>query len=197
MDKVSLTYFVDFVLKSGTPKLTGVREYKERKDELSSDFYRPIREAIIEMHKKGLSTSTLEAVTAAQDDEKRKKHYPLVIEGYRRFLADGPKNFFDPPRSPLSLGALEIDVNPELGLVIDGKKHVIKLYFRSEPLDRKRTALVLSLLGKGVCETNPDLVPAVLDVRTGKLHTHATTSPRVDVLLRGEAAAFAAIYNSV
>ena len=32
MDKISMTYFVDFVLKAGTPKLTGVREFKERKE---------------------------------------------------------------------------------------------------------------------------------------------------------------------
>jgi hypothetical protein len=197
MDKVSLTYFVDFVLKSGTPKLTGVREYKERKDELSTDFYRPIREAIVDMHRRGLSASTLDDVTRAEEDEKRRKHYPLVIAGYRRFLAEGPKNFFEPPRAGLSLGALELDVNPELGLVIDGKPHLIKVYFRTDPLDRKRTALLLALISKGLCERNPEFVPAVLDARTGKLHTHAATSSRVDVLLRGEAAAFAAIYDAV
>jgi len=194
MEKVSLTYFVDFVLKSGTSKLTGVREYKERKDECSTDFYRPIREAIVEMHKKGLPLATLEDVTRAQEDEKRKKHYPLVIEGYRRFLASGPKNHFEPPRAALSLGALSLDVNPELGLVMDGKPHLIKLYFRSEPLDRRRTALVLDLLARGLGETNPERIPAVLEVRTGKLHTNATTNPRMELLLRGEAASFAAMY---
>ncbi|MDC0741288.1 hypothetical protein [Polyangium mundeleinium] len=197
MDKVSLTYFVDFVLKSGTPKLTGVREYKERKDELSTDFYRPIREAIVEMHKLGLPASTLAEVARAQDDEKRQKHYPLVIAGYRSFLAEGPMNFFEPPRAGLSLGALEIDVNPELGLVLSGKPHLIKLYFRSEPLTPRRTAVILALLSRGLCEGHPEYVPAVLDVRNGKLHTYANTSSRIDVLLRGEAAAFAAMYGSV
>jgi len=196
MDKVSLTYFVDFVLKSGTPKLTGVREYKERKDELSTDFYRPIREAIVEMHTKGLPLSTLSEVARAQDDEKRQKHYPLVIAGYRSFLAEGAMNFFEPPRAGLSLGALAIDVNPELGLVLSGKKHLIKLYFRSEPLTPRRTAVILALLSRGLCE-GTDYVPAVLDVRNGKLHTYANTSSRIDILLRGEAAAFAAMYGSV
>jgi len=197
MDKISLTYFVDFVLKSGTPKLTGVREYKERRDELSTDFYRPIREAIVEMHEKGLSVSTLDEVTRAQDDEKRRKHYPLVAAGYRAFLGSGAKNWFEPPRASLSLGALEVSVNPELGLVIGGKPHLIKLYFRSEPLTPRRTALILALISRGLCQDNPEYVPAVLDVRNGKLHTYANTSSKIDVLLRGEAAAFAAIYGAV
>lgn len=197
MDRISLTYFVDFILAAGTPKLRGVRDYKEHKDDLISDFYRPLREAIISMHRQGASASTLDDVCRNVTDETRKKHYPKVVAGYRAFLAEGAKNFFEPPRTGLSLGPLEIDVNPELGLVIDGKKHLVKLYFRAEPLTPKRTALVLALLSRGFGETQKDLVPAILDVRSAKLHTSAMTSPRIDLLLRGEAASFAAMYAAV
>jgi hypothetical protein len=197
MDQISLTYFVDFILASGTPKLRGVRDYKERKDDLASDFYRPIREAIVNMHRNGSSVSTLDDVRRNETDETRKKHYPLVIAGYRSFLADGAKNFFEPPRTGLSLGPLEVDVNPELGLIIDGKKHLVKLYFRQDPLMPRRTALVLALLSRGLCQSNPEFVPAILDVRSAKLHTSAMTSPKIDLLLRGEAASFAAMYAAI
>jgi hypothetical protein len=197
MDRISLTYFVDFILASGTPKLRGVRDYKGRKDELCSDFYRPIRAAIVQMHRQSSSVSTLDDVCRNETDETRKKHYPRVIAGYRTFLAQGVKNFFEPPRAGLALGPLEVDVNPELGLVIDGKKHLVKLYFRNDPLTPRRTALVLALLSRGLCESHPDFVPAILDVRSAKLHTSAMTSPRIDLLLRGEAASFATIYAAV
>lgn len=197
MDRISLTYFVDFILASGTPKLRGVRDYKERKDDLASDFYRPIREAVVNMHRNGSPISTLEEVCRNETDETRKKHYPRVIAGYRAFLALGPKNFFEPPRMGLSLGPLEVDINPELGLVIDGKKYLVKLYFRNDPLAPKRTALILALLSRGLCTSNPEFVPAILDVRSAKLHTSAITSPRIDLLLRGEAASFAAMYAAV
>src|SRR5690349_10930040 len=81
MEKVSLTYFVDFVLRSGTPKLTGVREYKERKDELSTDFYRSIREGIIGMHRRGECEAALDVVLSAQNDDKRRRIYPHVVAG--------------------------------------------------------------------------------------------------------------------
>ncbi len=197
MDRISLTYFVDFILASGSPKLRGVREYKERKDDLCSDFYRPIREAVVDMHRKGLSASTLDNVCFSETDETRKRHYGRVVAGYRAFLAEGAKNWFEPPRSGLSLGALDVDINPELGLIIDGKPHLVKLYFRTDPLMPRRTALVLTLLSRGLCQKNPEFVPAILDVRAAKLHTSAMTSPRVDILLRGEAASFAAIYDAV
>ena len=44
MDRISLTYFVDFVLKAGAPKLTGVRDFKENKDEAFTDFYKQVRD---------------------------------------------------------------------------------------------------------------------------------------------------------
>jgi hypothetical protein len=198
-EKVSLTYFVDFVLRSGTPKLSGVREYKERRDELSTDFYRPIREAIVEMHRKGLRDSLLDEVTAAQTDEKRQRLYPVVVAGYRKFLATGsPKTFFEPPCGSLRLGDLVLNINPELGFFIDGKRHLIKLYFRTEPLTHKRTGILLSLLQRGLADQCPDHVFAVLDVRTARLHTLSTApNPRLDVLLRGEAAAFSAMYGAL
>jgi hypothetical protein len=159
MDRISLTYFVDFILASGTPKLRGVRDYKERKDDLCSDFYRPLREAIVNMHRQSSSLSTLDNVCRNETGETRKKHYPSVVAGYRAFLAQGVKNFFEPPRAGLALGPLEVDVNPELGLVIDGKPHLVKLYFRNDPLAPRRTALVLALLSRGLVNHTQNSCP--------------------------------------
>jgi hypothetical protein len=197
MEKVSLTYFVDFVLKSGTPKLTGVREYKERKDELSTDFYRPVREAIVKMHRAGACDSVLDEVVAAQTDEKRKRLYPLVVAGYRKFLVAGERRWFEPPRTSVKLGDLEININPEIGFVIDKKPHFVKLYFRGETLTTKRAAVVLSLLARGLGEGYPGHVLAVLDVQRAKLLTFTAPNPRLDVLLCGEAAAFSTIYGAI
>ena len=43
MESISLSYFVDFVLTSGTGKLTSVKQLKQGRDERFSDFYRPVR----------------------------------------------------------------------------------------------------------------------------------------------------------
>jgi len=198
MEKVSLTYFVDFVLRSGTPKLTGVREYKERKDELSTDFYRSIREGILAMHKRRECEASLDVVLNAQDDEKKRRIYPHVIAGYRKFLAAGDKRWFAPPQGEIRLGDLTINLNPEVGFLIDKKPHVVKLYFRQEPLASKRSSVVLALLQNGLGRTYPKHTFAMLDVQRAKLHTSATPpNPRLEVLLRGEAAAFSTIYEAL
>ena len=198
MDKVSLTYFVDFVLRSGTPKITGVREYKTRKDELSSDFYRSIREGIVTMHRKGMCESVLDEILAKQTDEKRRRIYPLVTSGYRKFLATGEKRWFTPPQGEIQLGPLAVNLNPEVGFLIGRKPHSIKLYFRQEPLTSKRSSLVLALMAAGLGRTYPEHVFAMLDVQRCKLHTiEMPHNPRLEVLLRGEAASFSTIYDAV
>ncbi|EYF06271.1 hypothetical protein [Chondromyces apiculatus] len=197
MDKISLTYFVDFVLKAGTPKLAGVREWKERKDDLSFDFYRQIREAIVDMHRNGKPDTVLDEFLAAQRDERRRRVYPSIVEGYRKLQASSKMTWFEPPVGSCKLGDVEININPDLGLVIDGKPHLIKIYFRGEPLSAKRTTVVLNLLAGGLAESNPGKVLALLDVRNAKLHTFKAPNPRLGVLLRGEAAAFSTIYAAL
>lgn len=198
METVSLTYFVDFVLRSGTPKITGVREYKQRRDELAADFYRPIREGIQTMHRRGACESVLDEILAHQNDEKKRRIYPHVAAGYRKFLAAGDKRWFSPPQAELQLGPLAVNLNPEVGFMIDKKPHLVKLYFRQEPLTSKRTSIVLALFAAGLGKSYPEHAFAMLDVQRGKLHTSETPpNPRLEVLLRGEAASFSTIYAEV
>jgi hypothetical protein len=198
MEKVSLTYFVDFVLRTGTPKITGVREYKTHKDDVYSDFYRPIREGILTMHRRGGCESTLDEILAKQGDEKKRRIYPHVAAGYRKFLAAGEKRWFSPPQGEIQLGPLAVNLNPEVGFMIGRKPHLVKLYFRQEPLTSKRSAIVLALFAAGLGNAYPEHAFAMLDVQRGKLHTtESPPNPRLEVLLRGEAASFSTIYAEV
>jgi hypothetical protein len=198
MEKVSLTYFVDFVLRSGTPKITGVREYKTRKDELAADFYRSIREGIQMMHRRGACESVLDEILAKQNDEKKRRIYPHVAAGYRKFLSSGDKRWFSPPQGEIQLGPLTVNLNPEVGFMIGRKPHLVKLYFRQEPLTSKRSSIVLALFAAGLGKTFPEHAFAMLDVQRGKLYTaDSGPNPRLEVLLRGEAASFSTIYAEV
>lgn len=198
MERISLTYFVDFVLKVGTPKLTGVKEFKEGRNELFTDFYRPLREAIVEMHERGDKQIVLDDFLASLRDERKRRIFPGLVTGYRKFLASNDVTWFKPPATTFSLGELEVNINPELGLKIGGVPHVIKTYFRGEPLAAKRVSIVLNLLNAALRAGNPGVSFAMLDVKNAKLHTlKAIPNPRLNVLLRGEAASFSTMYASV
>jgi hypothetical protein len=208
MERVSLTYFVDFVLKVGTPKLSGVKEFKEHRYDHLTDFYKPLREAIVAMHEQGKSDRALDEFLAALTDERKRRIFPGLVEGYRRFLRPTMK-WFTPPHTTLPVGDLEININPELGFEIDGTPYLIKTYFRGEPLAQKRVAVVLGLitsaLGPAAMGASAPKLPArsgtvfaMLDVKNARLHTlKSAPNPRLGLLIRGEAAAFSTIYAAV
>ncbi|MFO0755208.1 MAG: hypothetical protein U0359_01850 [Byssovorax sp.] len=198
MNKISMTHFVDFVLKAGTPRLTTVRATKTTRHDLLSDFYLPLREAMLDMHRSGKPISALRDHLAALEDERKKRIYPEIVKGYEKFLAATGATFFEPPAGTLKMGGLAININPEVGLEIGGVPHLVKLYFRGESLSARRVSITLDLMAQsGIAQRVPGAVLGVLDLRKAKLHTLGAANPRVSLLLRGEAASFSAIYASI
>lgn len=193
MESISLTYFVDFMLTSGTRRITSAQHIKQGPDERYSDFYRPVREAIVDMHRMGLDTRVLADLLSSLEDPREKRLFPRAVIGYGKFLRQHAKlTWFEPPIAQHSLGTMTVRVNPELGLLIGGRPHAIKLYFRGEPLSPQRAVLINELQSAALSTTWPGMAFCVLDVRRAKLFQH---EPRAEVsrLLRAEAASLASM----
>ena len=196
MESISLSYFVDFVLTSGTGKLTSVKQLKQGRDERFSDFYRPVREAIVDMHQKGLDTLVLDDLMSSLVDPRERRIFPKVVNGYRKFLRQGKMTWFEPPMRDYPLGPLSVRVNPEIGLLIDGRPHAIKLYFRGDPLSPQRIVVVNQLLANALSTTWPGTVFSVLDVRRARLYPYRPKS-EVGLLLKAEAASLSTLYSAI
>jgi len=196
MESISLSYFVDFVLTSGTGKLTSVKQLKQGRDERFSDFYRPVREAIVDMHTKGLDTIVLDDLLSSLVDPRERRIFPKVVNGYRKFLRQGKMTWFEPPMRDYPLGPLSVRVNPEIGLLIDGRPHAIKLYFRGDPLSPQRILVVNQLLANALSTTWPGTVFSVLDVRRARLYPYRPKS-EVGLLLKAEAASLSTLYSAI
>ena len=198
METVPLASFVDFVLKVGAPKLAVVRDLKLHRYDHLTDFYRPLREAIVEMHEKGRPPEALDALVEAMTDERKRRIFPDAIAGYRAFLGAHRIAWSTPPRAVLPMDVVEIAVAPELGFEIDGVPHVVKTYFQSEPLAQKRVDLTLALMAAALEKARPRAVFAMLDVPTARLRLIQTPpDEQLFLLLRGEAAAFASIHAAL
>ena len=94
-----------------------------------------------------------------------------------------------PPRPRLIWAAagLEVRVNPELRLDVDGRPLVTKLHFKADELDENRRDNILCLLAE---TAPPGTEAAILDARRGELLTAEEIHPDLDALLVSEAAAF-------
>ncbi len=193
---VSLNYFVDFVLTSGTGKLTSVKQLKQGKDERFSDFYRPVREAIVDMHEKGLDTSALDDLLTSLVDPRETRIFPKVVAGYRSFLRQGKTVWFEPPMRDYPLGPISVRVNPEVGMLIDGRPYAIKLHFGGDPVSPQHVIVANHLLASALGSAWPGTVFSVLDVRRAKLYPYRPKSEVVH-LLRAEAASLASLYAAM
>lgn len=103
--EISLTDFVGFVNKMGTAKQNHVKTIKERPEyEPYMDFYKAIRTAIINLHKKKQSKDILDKVLEDLTDEKKKKCYPEIVAGYKKFLGRKQFEWIKPPKKDWKIG---------------------------------------------------------------------------------------------
>lgn len=203
--KISLTDFIGFVNKMGNAKSNHVKSIKGRADyEPYMDFYKPLREAILKLHKKGQKKSALDVVLKGLADDKKKKCYPEVVEGYKKFL--GRKNFewIKPPKKEWKIGGLTIIANPELGLEEKKKDgtsnfYIIKLYFKEDALKKAQADQILTLMEMQLRSkvNEPEIKFAILDIRRSKLHIKQDQELKELPLLQGEAASFVTMWNSL
>ena len=200
MPEISLTDFVDFVVKSGTPKLTKVRQVKDRVQyDPAMDFWKPLRDAIIGHHKAGRTNKNdLDRIITGLTDKKKMRRYPEAVKGYKKFLGRKTLQWFDPAREIWTISGLDVRINPELGLAINGERHIIKLYFKDEKLEKRKVDVVLAMMEEAL---RPNIQAtdklAILDVSGSALFQSTGQQSSILPLLVGEAASFVAIWNQL
>ena len=202
--EISLTDFVDFTIVNGSTRVATVRRLKKRVEhdyDPKTDFWRTLRKGLVELHQTGRITPTeLDSWLAVQTNVRRIPRYRDAVDGYKKFLGRRDLPWFDPPSAMWRERDLSVRVNPELGLIIDGKKTVIKLYFKNEEPTRARVQAVLAIMDIALAGKAGGAVHfAVLDVNKGHLlppDGHWIKSD-MEALLKADAGALIQLWNSI
>lgn len=203
--EISLTDFIGFVNKMGNAKLNHVKSIKDRPNyEPYMDFYKPLREAILKLHKKGQKKEVLDTVLEGLTDEKKRRCYPELIAGYKKFLGRKKLEWIKPPKKDWKIGGVTITVNPEIGLEEkkkDGSSnfYIVKLYFKDDALKKAQADQILTLMEMQLRSkvNEPEIKFAILDMRRSKLHIKQDQELKELPLLKGEANSFATMWNSL
>lgn len=200
MPKISLTDFVDVVARSGSPKITKISQIKNRPEySPQADFYKAVRECIVQMHEKGLPKSHLVNMLGKLKDAKKITNYPDIASGYVKWLGKKELTWFKPPHATFSAHGVDVIINPEVGLRIAGVPHIIKLYFKGESLTASKVQIVAHLMEislRPLCK-KPETRMSVLDTRNAKLLTPNVPVERLTAGLRGELAYIAAVWDDL
>jgi hypothetical protein len=194
MPEISLTDWVDFVITAGPPQFTKVKELAARGEyDPRFDFWKPLREGLQSDHQ---GRTKLEDVLLGLKDPKKLKRYPDAIKAYKKFVGKKHLAWFKPPSALWTYGGLTVRVNPELGLQFDGKKHVVKLYFKEEKPTKQRLNVVLAMM-RVALNLGESAVPAVLDVSSCRLITPRLVEQDLLPMLQAQAIAFVHMWNAV
>lgn len=199
MPKIMLGDFADVVSKSGSPKATKVAQIKNRPDYSPiTDFYKPLRDAIIEVHQSGGEKKALSAVMKGVQDQKKQSNYPAAIAGYQKWWGRKKVAWVKPTTGLYSYQGIEVSVNPEIGLTMDGVKHIIKLHLKADALVKNRADLITGLMELTLRENvGKDCVVGILDVRNAKLFRFGSDLHAFHAMVDSELAYVAAIWDRV
>lgn len=120
------------------------------------------------------------------------------MNGYRSWWGRKNLTWFDPPSDSYKSSGVEVSINPELGLIVNGSPHLIKLYFKADSLSKNRVDVITHLMAKTLERRCPaDTKMAVLDVRNSKLITPTVPIPTLDATLNAELAYIANIWPNI
>jgi hypothetical protein len=199
MPKMSVSDFASIVSASGTSKVSKIADIKGRGPySPATDFYKGVREGIVDNHTAGGTKKNLASILANITDPKKTSHYPALVAGYKRWWGTKSLTWFDPPAATHTAHGIDVAVNPELGLEVNGVKYVIKLHFVKDALSRTRAAFILHLMTQKLTATAPPgAIMSVLDVRNAKLKTALASNPRLAAAVNGELSYIAEVWPTV
>lgn len=201
MNKVVITQtdYIDFISKSGTSKAAKVRSLHDRpKYHPAFDFYKPLREEIVEHLKYDKKKQDLFSFPSVVTDTKKRARYLSLINGYAKFIGRKKATWFDPPSANWDYKELRIKMNPEIGLILNSNKYIIKMYFKDSPLQSKDIKVLLWMMENSLCTgLFNGYKCALLDVENGKMHYSKSKDPSIHALLEGEAEFFLKLWHSL
>lgn len=158
-----------------------------------------MREKIKETHKKNGSHDDLKSVISTLKPDKQ-ENYRCLIDGYCTFWKKKKIEWLNPCRHTWAIGDMRVELNPELGLVINNKIYIIKLFTSiNDTIDKKHADLILSLMEKELRAKvgGDEVLFAVLDVKRGKLFENKTKDTSLYSLLKGEARSFESQWKDI
>jgi hypothetical protein len=192
--RVSLFGFARFAAASPAAKVAAVRGEKVRPAyDPRADFWKQFREFLRRNHRQSGTPEDLISF-ASTVHARRVASYIDRATTYADWWVGRDITWAGGSARVETFGMVEINVNPELLLSVDGSRLALKLHFSAkERLSDDRAALVVRLLARAY----PRHDVGVFDLAGRRFHIPTPRSSDLDPVLIGEAAALAAMWDAI
>ncbi len=192
--RISASRFIDFMVSDTMGKLAKVREIQQQYEQPyapGSDFYSRFREGIVQIHRDGGTRADLAALHEDAKDN-RAKPYRSACEGYGKFWGRKQLKVSSQPKPVLwEAGRLQVRLNPDFILEIDGVPMVVELHLKeSLPVNQRAANPFLGLLDRHFGNGAGGPTVGLLDVHRGKLFKQTSKVRDLEATMLMEAASF-------
>lgn len=198
---IGLSQFTEFTLKGVSAKTNMVRKIKYQKEyHPAFDYWKQLRDQIVSYHKNDLNKNCFENLIP-RIDIKKQPNYVYAIKQYLKFLNKKETIWFDPGKSVWIGDKLSVRSSSELGLLINGVPHLIKLYFKgkNDKVDKRNINSSLILLNTSSYDKtfNFEVNHSVLNLHKNKLYIKNDYNEDMLIALESEASQFVYIWNKI
>ena len=188
MIDITLTDFLNIVQSTGMTKLSKIRKIKTRAYTPASDYYKSLREKIIEVLSSGDDAiDIMSAVYSAH--QTRQQNYKEIADSFIHWLSTRKGwTWVEPPRATYNNHpTIGVRVNPEIAFVDkNSNMHVIKLHFNKEQLSKGKLDVAGCLFSESLAQLCPiNTIFYFLDLHQGKTFPVRNT-PGVDIFFNAE-----------
>jgi hypothetical protein len=194
--RISMTSFADFVVCDSLGKFSkvkAIRKQYEREYFPGADFWSRFQESVEAILRSEGRPGDLEEIHQSAKHN-RGGQYLSACEGFRKFWGNKGIELISTPKvATWSHNRLQVRVNPEWILKINGDPTVVKLHLKKDLVLSQRLANpLLHLVDQkfGTKVGGPRV--AILEVHQGKLWTAGRSGGDLEPVLRMQAAAFVA-----
>lgn len=199
---IGLSQFINFSTKGSSAKINEVKKikYQDLDYHPAKDYWKQLRDGIIKYHEQGLSLEYFDFLLE-NVDARKKVNYQNAIKQYINFIKKKEIEWFSPGKSIWSTDQLTVRSSPELGLVINGVPHLVKLYFKGkrEKIDKRNITSTLTLLNTSKYDIAHDssVNKSVLNIHNKNLYTNNNIDSSQLLALRAEANQFIYIWDNI
>lgn len=198
MKHVGFTKFLDFTAQTGSAKAASALAAFYQSGNMQNSrthYYENLREALITAERSGKYTDWEEFIRE-QKEEAQEATRDALIKFYKWKSNYASAAWYEPPKQIWALQEFDVNINPEIGLILDGEVYAIKLYLNNKKLSDLKAQAAGLIMENMFSEQYPAIKFAILDVKAEKFHVFNGASERLDYLLIGEAAHMSAILSA-
>lgn len=133
------------------------------------DYYSVLRIKLISTIKKNKSLIELNQMLK-KINPKKHNHYEVLIDQIQNFMQGVKYIWVEPPKNIIEYSGLQLKVNPEIGININGETLFIKMYFKQDQIENEKVNIMLKIMQDSIKEDYQNAKVAILDVRRCELH---------------------------